>query len=532
MKILNRINIQNCQSQRKDGHGFVTYFMIIITIVGIVDLYAVCYAQDSSRLHQMQPKDSRISIQTQGDCDLPLLGDPDCNTNSTPDECDIENCADLPSCDDCNLNDIPDGCDITAGTSQDLDLDGIPDECVFYDGEGLDDNWGTPENWDDDEVPNNLDLIDRESVTVGFSNVELDLRVEVDTLRLQGGTVLSVMGLTDEDFDVSKPGGLLIRSNTFQQSVMTVGNGRIIEVKPGIINIESGGVFSNVTSSSLAGMVAGVVEQPTPEVIVEADGIRVSSKCGEPIAGEMTLGSTSEAYIMGDVVLDASEDCVVCGFCSQNMVSSSGTVAGGETPPILRIKDFAVLRIEGNLILQGGVQFVHTSSSAIEIGGSFVNHSTCPECFDLSGKIIFVQPSFSAAIVATATQVIEAASRDLGIVADGFSANFAFDTLEIARGANVDIVDEFPNHGGVDPDAIYVDRLILREGVTINLQNSNFYYNTLINEGANIQLLGSGELIETGLTNIPTVSEWGIITLIILLLIAGTLTIRDTSLVC
>lgn len=509
----------------------LTVFTILTSFVVIVELCAISYAQDSGRIRQMQPSDSRVNVQTQGNCDLPLQGDPDCNNNSTPDECDIENCADLPSCDDCNLNQIPDGCDITAGTSQDLDLDGIPDECVFYDGEGLDDNWGTPENWDDDEVPNNLDLIDSESVTVDFSNVELDLRVEIDTLRLLNGTVLSVMGLTDEDFDVSKPGGLLIRSDTLQQSVMTVGNGRIIEVKPGIINIESGGVFSNITSSPLSGNVAGVVEQPTPEVIVEADGIRVSSKCGEPIAGEMTLGSTSEANIMGDVVLDASEDCVVCGLCSQNMVSSSGTVAGGETPPILRIKDFAVLRIEGNLILQGGVQFVHTSSSAIEIGGSFVNQSTCPECFDLSGKIIIGQPSFSAATVATSTQVIEAASRDLGIVADGFSANFAFDTLEIALGVNVDIVDEFPNHGGIGSDAIYVDRLILRDGVTINLQNSNIYYNTFINEGANIQLLGTGELIETGFANVPTVSEWGITVMILLLLISGTLTIRNTSLV-
>jgi hypothetical protein len=44
----------------------------------------------------------------------------DCNTNGTPDECEM----------DCNTNGVEDSCDITQGTSEDLNLDGVPDECL------------------------------------------------------------------------------------------------------------------------------------------------------------------------------------------------------------------------------------------------------------------------------------------------------------------------------------------------------------------------------------------------------------------
>lgn len=47
---------------------------------------------------------------------------PDCNDNGVPDGRELAG-------DDCNQNGVPDGCDIAAGTSTDVDLDGIPDEC-------------------------------------------------------------------------------------------------------------------------------------------------------------------------------------------------------------------------------------------------------------------------------------------------------------------------------------------------------------------------------------------------------------------
>jgi hypothetical protein len=72
-------------------------------------------------------------------CDLAYGTSPDCNANGIPDECEGPDCngngipddCDLASgfSEDCNANDVPDECDIAGGTSEDCQDDGIPDEC-------------------------------------------------------------------------------------------------------------------------------------------------------------------------------------------------------------------------------------------------------------------------------------------------------------------------------------------------------------------------------------------------------------------
>ena len=51
-------------------------------------------------------------------------GAPDCNANAIPDSCDI-----ATGTADCNANLIPDSCDIASGTSNDVEPNGVPDEC-------------------------------------------------------------------------------------------------------------------------------------------------------------------------------------------------------------------------------------------------------------------------------------------------------------------------------------------------------------------------------------------------------------------
>ncbi len=446
----------------------------------------------------------------------------DCNSNGIPDDQDIENCADLPSCDDCNLNALPDECDIASGLSADVDLNGVPDECVFYDDGGVDENWGTPENWDDDEVPTNLDLIDDESVTVGNANtVNLDLHVEVDTMRVLDGASFTIDGLVDEEFEVEEQGGVQLRSDLGGQSRITIGNTRRLSVPLGTIEIESGGVLEGMpvpvqTARSATG-------QQSPSARIEAGNVRISSLCGEPTPGAMTLDATMKAEVFGDVVVDASQDCVVCGLC--NSGGQGGTVvAGGETPPILHIKGNASLDIGGNLVLLGGVSFEHTSTVPIVISGSFLNGSTCPECFRLDGTIIFSPPPPPPQGIdgAAALRTFELASVDRGPVAEGFASNFAIGTLEVSQGSTVEFRDDVPNHGGPGNDVAYIDTLILRSGAAVTIVDRPVYYKTLINQGASIVLVGSASLTAVaGVPAIPAMSTWGGIILILTLLAAG-----------
>jgi len=72
-----------------------------------------------------------IAQGTSEDCNLNELPDEcelgprDCNDNGTPDDCDIAEGAAL----DCNANEIPDSCDIASGQSPDCNANGVPDLC-------------------------------------------------------------------------------------------------------------------------------------------------------------------------------------------------------------------------------------------------------------------------------------------------------------------------------------------------------------------------------------------------------------------
>ncbi len=452
-------------------------------------------------------------------------GGADCNGNGIPDDVDIETCVGNPACDDCNINFVPDECDISAGTSTDSNSNGVPDECVSFDDGGVDADWGTPENWNTDEVPNNLDLLGDESVTIGPFGVNLDIKVQVDTLRLRDGSTLNVTGLSDEDLEVKELGGIRVGSNSMVQSRLLLGDGRRISVLPGILEIGSGGILEvaqpppHVTASSCQTLTTAQVPP-----LLEAGTIRVQSRCGEPIPGELVLSGTTVAQVYGNVVIDGSQDCVVCGMCSPSAIAGLGVVAGGETPPIIKVIDCAVLRIQYNLVLRGGSQLIHSSSAPIEISGDFINESICPQCFSVSGAILFTPPGFvSTAAVANPAQSIEVAGRDLGPTPIGFDTNFALGKLEVAPSTLVTFVDNFSNTNGAGTEALYVDTLIFRSGAIVTLSNCRVYYNNLtIDDGATIESTGNGGLVPVGAqAAIPAISTWGLLILAAGLGVAG-----------
>jgi subtilisin-like proprotein convertase family protein len=110
---------------------------------------------------------------------LHAVGD-DCNTNGSPDECDITddcNTDGVPdecefdcntnnindACEtDCNTNGLADVCDIGSGTSTDLDADGVPDDCQDCNANGVPDSLDisgvTSEDCNSNNVPDECDL--------------------------------------------------------------------------------------------------------------------------------------------------------------------------------------------------------------------------------------------------------------------------------------------------------------------------------------------------------------------------------------
>jgi hypothetical protein len=83
----------------------------------------------------------------------------DCDGDGTPDACALAKQL-VP---DCNANAVPDSCDVAAGTSADIDLNGVPDECKpDCDGDGLPDPYeiatGLETDCNGNLVPDQCDL--------------------------------------------------------------------------------------------------------------------------------------------------------------------------------------------------------------------------------------------------------------------------------------------------------------------------------------------------------------------------------------
>ncbi|MCK6449221.1 MAG: hypothetical protein L6Q99_22725, partial [Planctomycetes bacterium] len=151
----------------------------------------------------------------------------DCNTNGTPDECDISTGV-SPDCGgngvpdecetDCNCNGTDDATDIANGFSEDADSNGVPDECivwVFTAGE-----WSNPAYWDPPVVPDNAGA-DTYLATIGgaTADVTLDIDAEINGLGVLSNARLDV---ADGSLTIMQSAGL------FNGGTITVADGRSV----------------------------------------------------------------------------------------------------------------------------------------------------------------------------------------------------------------------------------------------------------------------------------------------------------------
>ena len=83
--------------------------------------------------------------------------------------------------------------------------------------------------------------------------------------------------------------------------------------------------------------------------------------------------------------------------------------------------------------------------------------------------------------VAKAAQ-LEAAGHDLGPQGNGFASNFALGALEVGglQPAHVQIVDLFDNQPtSTGKEALYVDRLVVKQGSVLDLNGVNVFARTV-----------------------------------------------------
>jgi len=175
----------------------------------------------------------------------------------------------------------------------------------------------------------------------------------------------------------------------------------------------------------------------------------------------------------------------------------AGLRGGILPPPKFRAMDFSQAGVAGNFSLRNSVNVVYSTSQPLNLGGSFDNQATVPQCFDwANGRITMTNASSPPG------PTFEVAGRDLGAVEAGFGnaldSNFALGRLEVISGARVTFTNAVANLNAAGPcqEALYVKNLILRSGAVVTLNNCKVYYDSLVNEGASLTPQGCGALVE------------------------------------
>ncbi len=453
-----------------------------------------------------------ISLGTSLDCNgngVPDECEPDCNANAIADECDIASCAGAPSCDDCNLNGVPDVCDI-GGVSLDVDPpDGVPDECDHFTGfcaPPASNQWSCPQNWSElppDTYPDDVNSADGVFVQLDAGDdVFLDVDSTIPALDIDDGATLRVnQSGAAGDLSFSAPGAVEIKGSLLVANDRTIGVGGSLAPS---LTISNAGVYKKDPDSTV---------QTT--AVLNAAQVRLLTTIGT--TEQMTLTEGMRVTTVGDLILDGR------GFTTLP-AAAEGSVAGGRTPPIIRmgairmITGSAAAAVGGDLAMVEAAEVcvgcVPTQATddapTVELHGDFVNQAQYASTFDWTYGVLRIAGTGSPPPV---SHTIEVAGLDLGGSPAGFETgqstltetfvppathtNFSMGTIIVDSFNHVTFVNEKANTAGKDPcqEALYVNALVLEPNSSITVDNCTVYTRLVRNNGGSISTTGCGQLV-------------------------------------
>jgi len=395
----------------------------------------------------------------------------------------------------------------------------IPDQCdspecvQFIGGCAADRRWSCPANWDlggaiyPDNGP-----VTTYSVTLDATDlVCVDVPVTIDTLQIIESASLDMSGAGGcvGNLKLAQPGGLLLDAvaGTSGVSTLTLAGGRTISEAPGtsadlvirnnaLLQVDDSAI--NLTGNGLIEFggryepITGTEDGNAAALAIGNLTIRYSYPGGLFLDGEMS------AIVTGNFVMDGRNvpDGMPC------FLGAGGTVAGGYTPPIVRIKK-ASTGWFGDLICMGASTFIlnptEPLTTPITISGNFDNQSIRHDCVACRNGGFLLN--------GTSPQLFEVAGTDVGRVGSVSGTEFVLGALEVAPASQVTFRDAFDNNrAGQAPcsEAQYVDKLTLGAGSSITIDNCRVYYQTLVQgAGAAVTLIGCGELLSVGSPDAP-----------------------------
>ena len=362
------------------------------------------------------------------------------------------------------------------------------------------------------------------TLSYGGGTTNLPALVDVDDsfLDISGGASLSVSTVTAAlGANISVSGGASLtlsglksyaQPNVDTDATLQVsGTGSLLSL-PNLGSIAATGSNASITIEALAGgdVEIPLVTQLTGSVLLESTGTgsmldlsALQSLTG--IGGSLSLtytqgGSVADpnltTFANATITTDPTATFTVpanqtFSFLSSTTTINTGTVLDQGT---VSLQGSAEVEINGGLTLSGQGSLSSSSSSTLDVSGNLAGNTTNAAAFSSQGTVILD----SSQGTGNPPQLLEAMSQDLGDVAAGYHSNFAYSTLELTANTYVELVDNAANSPGNTPEAVYVGKLIVPAGATLNLDGLQVYAQTeqingtIVNGGAVV----SGEVYD------------------------------------
>ncbi len=324
----------------------------------------------------------------------------------------------------------------------------------------------------------------------GIVDIDGELKIQNGTYALSGGE-LTTKRLAMGDPAGAPPFNLFLPTRS-PEFVQTGGSVRVLEnldlcvpgfILPGSTSISS--TFTDITYRLEAGS-------------LRVDGNTVVGSLGVAPARFIQSGGTHRTA--GTLRIEGAESIYeITGGKLRVDTLAVGTDVFNEGGTFT-ITAGAEVVVDSRIVLGALAEVEATPGSQIRLDGGEV------EILGTDASLLAGLGNLSLMVTSGDTwSTLEAASNDLGQRNEGFENNFGWAELLIGGNADVGqlrLVDLFDNQPGSGAEAIYVDRLVVEAGSTLDLGGLNLYYRE-----ANIagQVILSGGSLLVAVPEPPTV---------------------------
>jgi hypothetical protein len=334
---------------------------------------------------------------------------------------------------------------------------------IGWSGGAGDGNFDNPDNWQGGVVPGATDaaVIDSGSVTITSGNSDPIAGLEVGGQITLSGAVLEITSSITGDGTIDSAGNITSGAGG---EIRLDGNGDRLTIGNGV-TLQNVSVTTHDKNTSIVNYGTIDMNEPKlpgldpPEITfvapfsnygtVEASQGGIIQFGGQPSAsGTSYQSGTLNNY--GAIISRDSSGIFVDGNLNvYNPGYLSAPGAAGLTPP-------GSITCSGNLLTDTQNLADFNMGGQLNIGpwASFVSHGTASE-----------------------PQEIEAMSQDLGPGSDGFVGNFAYGTISLQGHTYARLVDDYKNIALPEaiPEAVYVNRILVTPGSTLDLNGLNLY---------------------------------------------------------